>query len=441
MCVDDECCELSTCSAVRTVWLRPRESHLSAIGANSNETFLEADSHADTTCLGGGALKILDFNTPVNVHGYDASLGSKKYRVISGGVAYVHPFSGLRYHLIFHQAIHMPDLDHHLMCPMQLRANGVKVNDCPRMYCDNPDDKSHAIVATDEYGEDLILPFFLKGVTSYLSVEPLPLEEFEAHESPRVELTSQHLTWAPNSKVFEDQENAMVDHQGNVLQPRSKQRRPLMVVNSVTTSTCADAADLMESNNFAAQLERNVNISHVCTERVINSHSVSELVANEFPLKQGDISSRRKKQVDGATLAKRWNIDPRKAANTIKVTTQRGVRTCTRPSMSRRYPTNDRMLRYNRLPFPIFSDTMESGVISKKGNRYAQAFCTQFGWSRMHPMKRKGDAHEALSLLFHRDGVLPRMVVDNSKEQTLGQFAKKCREADCHLTTTLPYSP
>ena len=168
-----------------------------------------------------------------------------------------------------------------------------------------------------------------------------------------------------------------------------------MVVNSVTTSTCADAADLMESNNFAAQLERNVNISHVCTERVINSHNVSELVANEFPLKQGDISSRRKKQVDGATLAKRWNIDPRKAANTVKVTTQRGVRTCTRPSISRRYPTNDRMLRYNRLPFPIFSDTMESGVISKKGNRYAQAFCTQFGWSRMHPMKRKGDAHEA----------------------------------------------
>ena len=124
MCVDDDCRDLRQCSAVRTVWLRSRESYLSAVGANSNETLLEADSHADTTCLGGGALKILDFNTPVNVHGYDASLGSKQYRVISGGVAYEHPFSGLRYHLIFHQAIHMPDLDHHLMCPLQLRANG-----------------------------------------------------------------------------------------------------------------------------------------------------------------------------------------------------------------------------------------------------------------------------------------------------------------------------
>ena len=81
----------------------------------------------------------------------------------------------------------------------------------------------------------------------------------------------------------------MVDHQGNIVQPKSKQRMPLVVINSVTTSTYAEATELIESNNFAEKLERNVKISHVCTERVIDSHKVSELVANEFPLKQGDI--------------------------------------------------------------------------------------------------------------------------------------------------------
>ena len=145
-----------------------------------------------------------------------------------------------------------------------------------------------------------------------------------------------------------------------------------MSINSVTASTCADDADdLMEGSNVADQLERNVNVSHVCTERIINAHKVSELVANEFPLKQGDIQSMRKKQVDAPTLAKRWVIDPGKAANTVKVTTQRGVRTCLRANMSRMYPTNDRMLRYNRLPHPVFSDTIEAGVISEDGNRYA----------------------------------------------------------------------
>ena len=56
-------------------------------------------------------------------------------------------------------------------------------------------------------------------------------------------------------------------------------------------------------------------------------------------------------------------------------------------------------------------------------------------------MVKKDDAHEALSLVFKRGGVPPRMVVDNLKEQTLGKFAKKCRDADWHLVTTEPYSP
>ena len=56
-------------------------------------------------------------------------------------------------------------------------------------------------------------------------------------------------------------------------------------------------------------------------------------------------------------------------------------------------------------------------------------------------MKLKSEAHDSLSMLFKRNGVPPKIVVDNSKEQSLGQFAKKCREADCHLVNTEPYSP
>ena len=56
-------------------------------------------------------------------------------------------------------------------------------------------------------------------------------------------------------------------------------------------------------------------------------------------------------------------------------------------------------------------------------------------------MARKGEAHDTLSLLFHRDGVPPVMVVDGSKEQTSAEFRRKLREADCHLRQTEPYSP
>ena len=96
-------------------------------------------------------------------------------------------------------------------------------------------------------------------------------------------------------------------------------------------------------------------------------------------------------------------------------------------------------MRYKRLPHPVFADKMAAGVVSNHQNKYAQAYCTQYGWSRVHPMRLKKYSHETLSLIFKRDGVPPKIVVDNSKEQTLGKFAKKCREDDCHLVTTEPY--
>jgi hypothetical protein len=56
-------------------------------------------------------------------------------------------------------------------------------------------------------------------------------------------------------------------------------------------------------------------------------------------------------------------------------------------------------------------------------------------------MKLKSDAQDLLSLLFQRDGVPPKMIMDGSKEQTLGRFKKKCQDADCRIKQTEPYSP
>ncbi|KAL3806892.1 hypothetical protein ACHAXA_009587 [Cyclostephanos tholiformis] len=47
--------------------------------------------------------------------------------------------------------------------------------------------------------------------------------------------------------------------------------------------------------------------------------------------------------------------------------------------------------------------------------------------------------HETLSLLFHRDGVPPNRVTDDSTEQTIGDFRCRLRNADCHLCVTEPY--
>ena len=58
----------------------------------------------------------------------------------------------------------------------------------------------------------------------------------------------------------------------------------------------------------------------------------------------------------------------------------------------------------------------------------------------MFPMAKKGGAHEALSLLFQRDGVPPKMIVEGLKEHTLEVFKSKVAEAGCHLRQTEPES-
>ena len=75
---------------------------------------------------------------------------------------------------------------------------------------------------------------------------------------------------------------------------------------------------------------------------------------------------------------------------------------------------------YNRLQNSVFADTMKAGNVSRRGNWYAQVYSTEFFWSIAHPMKRKGDSHETLSLFFNRYSVPPKMVMDVSEDQTLG---------------------
>jgi hypothetical protein len=156
------------------------------------ETTLELDSHADTCVLGRDALIILDHQRPVTVVGYDESLGTKTYATVSGVVAYDDPQTGRTLHLIIHQAIHIPHLDHHLLCPMQCRVNDVIVNDLQKFLASEPTDQTHALTIKDPDNplQPVILPLMLRGVTSLLYVRPVTINEFNSLDHPRLHLTS-----------------------------------------------------------------------------------------------------------------------------------------------------------------------------------------------------------------------------------------------------------
>jgi hypothetical protein len=141
--------------------------------------------------------------------------------------------------------------------------------------------------------------------------------------------------------------------------------------------------------------------------------------------------------VDVAILAKNFGIGIEAAKRTRLVTTQRGGgKWMIHPSLSVRSRTNVRHMRYRRLPVTFFTDTIFSNSKSRQGYKAAQVFCTANGWKRAFPMAKEKDAHEALSLLFHRDGVLNVMVMDGAKAHIQGEFRRKLREAGCHIKQT-----
>jgi hypothetical protein len=153
---------------------------------------------------------------------------------------------------------------------------------------------------------------------------------------------------------------------------------------------------------------------HDCNfHQVLTSHIVVSSINASL---SGQVRLHKITPIDLMTLAARWMIAPDRAKKTVQLTPQQGICICLNPMLAQHFPTNDQMLCYKQLPHMTFTDMLFAGTASRSGNKCAQAYSTSFGWARAHPMTRKGEAHETLSLLFHCDGVPPTMVFDGLKE-------------------------
>ncbi len=227
------------------------------------ETTLELDSHADTCVLGCGALITLYYDRPVSVVGYDESLGSKTYQTVSGVIAYDDPQTGRMLHLIINQAIHIPHLAHHLLCPMQCRVNDMTANDLPKFLATDPTDQMHALTLTDPNNplQPVILPLTLRGVTLVLNVRSTTIDEFHRHDHLRLHLTSETLTWDPTTDLYEQQEHAMMDYSGNIVRDAAM-RGPQLILNELQSLT-TDLADLTLDCNFHQVLTAHVVVSSI----------------------------------------------------------------------------------------------------------------------------------------------------------------------------------
>jgi hypothetical protein len=204
-------------------------------------------------------------------------------------------------------------------------------------------------VRSDQVEDVLLIPLELHSVVScFPTFKPTQLD-FETCE--RYELTYETPEYDPSTTTFQDQEAGMVDSWLNIkipgdchpkrrqvcsLRQKDEEIKTLSFKYSDTYAKLQDLSTVLDDRTLLAELDEtnsNVNVSMVKSEM------------------------RDKGGIDTATLAKNWGIGIEASKRTRLVTTQRGIRRMIHPSFTKKYKTNDRQLRYRRLPVTMYTDT------------------------------------------------------------------------------------
>ncbi len=224
-------------------------------------------------------------------------------------VAYDDPQTGRGPHLIINQAIHIPHLDHHLLCPMQCCVSEVTVNNLPKFLVANPTDQTHALTTHDSDNpfQLVILPLTLRGVTSLLNERTVTIDEFNSQDYPRLHLTSETLTWDPTTTLYEQQENAMMDYSRNIVCDAAMRGQvPTLIFNELQLLT-TEMADMTHNCNF---------------HQILTSHAVVSSIKASL---RGHMRSCKTTPIDFMTLATRRMIALDCPKKTVLLTVQQGV--------------------------------------------------------------------------------------------------------------------
>ena len=343
------------------------------------------------------------------------------------------PYSGETYVLGLKNALYMPAMDNNLIPPFLLREAGLIVDDVPKSQAASPTIHHHSIYFPDE---KFRIPLLLHGIFSYFpSKKPSTNVLSLTNNNNVLFLTSGSIN--PHSKIFSENERAMVDHEGNM---REKSERTAIILEDIALDPEMEAAAFISdvetrhtsNDNFDTTLHDDVidnlgdklrldgelsklkmaigacdvnespylDDASIGTEPTEASTDVSDIdatseaedeidyasildddsVLNEFMV-GGTTYTKPSNGVSAKHLSKIWKISEKDAEKTINITTQRVVRT-EDPALSHNYSSNDRMLRCKRLDSHFFMDT----------------FCATKGCIHVVPMRKESEVLLALKI-------------------------------------------
>jgi len=370
----------------------------------------ELDSHANTCVAGSNCLVTEYTGETVSVSAFSKSHDLiHEVPIVKALTAYDDPRTGVTYILVLGQALFLgDDVESTLLCPNQLRYNGIIVDDTPIHLSPINQPSTHSIYFPDE---DIRLQLSLKGCISYFHSRIPTNEEIESCKW--ITLTSDE-PWDPHSLHFqEEEERARYAIDNN--EPRDRTIFSLKTISSRILNV-DPLQSISESFNDSHLLSMNISLTNT---------------SNKTP------------HVNAEKLASRWNIGLDTALKTIKVTTQKGFRNALFP-IEKRFRTKQAQLRYNQLGGRhgrFYSDTFFASVPTLRQCKMGQLYTNDIGFSKIYPMRLKSEVPDTLKTFIHDVGIPSAIHADEARELMEGKFRSLCKEFGIQVTYNEPHSP
>ena len=361
----------------------------------------ECDTNADTCCLGKNFVVLAPTFRTADVYAYDTSIKPiENVPIVSGATAYDDPVSGDTCILVFNESLYYGEaLDHTLINPNQVRSYGIP-------FWDNPFDPTRSL--SIDVHDDLHIPLRTSG-TKVLFTTRVPTSH-ELETCAHIHMTSA-TPWTPAAVAM-----VQATHQGGGFSHPWKRQ--------VATADSSDRFEYIDPGSDDAYMDSiDPSLVHLCDrlhhqQRHINAQVETVYDQTDTPGRRTFVSDERHVKVTAEMLAEKFGISIPRAQRTLRVTTQRGVRSAILP-ISRRYRA-DRMFAVKRLNGKFSTDTAYGKVKSLRGNVGSQLFSHKCGFKACYPLQKidGNSVGDALTQFISDYGVPERLTFDGASVQT-----------------------
>jgi len=197
-------------------------------------------------------------------------------------------------------------------------------------------------------------------------------------------------------------------------------------------------------NSFAKAIQQREDIDDFCGQNQVNICEVN-VFEDSAIFSASSVHASKSTGVSPENLAKIFRIDLQGARRTIDATTQH-IKRSKDPTLSRRYSTYDRALRYRHVKELFFMDTFfATGKAGKttRGHTCMQIFVTDKGFVYVVPLLDKSgkSISYAISEFFKVVGIPDAFICDKSPEQTAGDAKRVCNQSGTAIRALEPNTP